>query len=159
MNGITRKKIYSKLSSRDGEYCKGCGKLSSEGQLVIDHRDNNNRNNNSSNIQLLCRSCNYLKNPRRPVDLCVRNSESLETEIQINRTKEPQFKRYVGQRVNEEGKVPEFDLINSGAEILDISPETTKRYLNKMCSSAGVYHKMVIGNTSVIKYKAEIPFL
>ena len=158
MNGITRKKLYSKLIFRDGEFCKGCGKLSFEGQLVIDHRNNNNSMNDLDNLQLLCRSCNYIKNPKRPVDECVSES-SLETEIQINRTKEPQFKEYVGQRVNEEEKVPEIDLINSGAELLHVSPVTTKRYLNKMCSSLGIYQKITVGNTVVVKYKEEIPFI
>ncbi len=84
MNGIMRKKLYRIIAERDGEYCKCCGKLPSEGQLVIDHRDNNEKNNDLANLQLLCRSCNYLKNPRRPVDECV--SENEISELQVNKT-------------------------------------------------------------------------
>jgi len=72
MNGTTRKKLYKMISNRDGEYCKGCSKLPSEGQLVVDHRDNNNSNNSLRNLQLLCRTCNFIKNQKRPVDKCVR---------------------------------------------------------------------------------------
>jgi len=75
MNGPTRKKLYTRIAERDGEFCQKCEKLSSEGQIIVDHIDNNNSNNSFENLQLLCRSCNYKKNPRRPVDECVSENE------------------------------------------------------------------------------------
>ena len=72
MNGKTRKKLYKLIAFRDGEFCKQCEKLPSQGQLVVDHIDDNNSNNSLDNLQLLCRACNYKKNARRPLDLCVR---------------------------------------------------------------------------------------
>jgi len=62
MNGVTRKKLFPLIATRDGEYCRCCGALPDERQLVIDHKDNDNSNNNLTNLQLLCRTCNYLKN-------------------------------------------------------------------------------------------------
>jgi len=157
MNGPTRKKLYNYLADKDGEYCRCCGALPSERQLVVDHRDNNNSNNTPTNWQLLCRSCNYLKNPR-PVDVCVSESEAQATELQVNRTKEPQFKRMLAQLINEKEYHEEKDLINSIAERLDLSPVTVKRYLDKVCSSHGVYQRYKERSSVVIGFKTEIQY-
>ena len=153
MNGPTRIKLYKTIVKRDGEYCRCCGALAEERQLVLDHKDNNNKNNNLLNLQFLCRSCNYLKNPRRPVDECVSEYESgSQTEIQISRTKEPEFRKFVFHELNEFGKVSENDVINAGAEDVGISPVTAKRYLDKMCSSRGICMRITNFKTTVIKY-------
>jgi len=157
MNGPTRKKVYEFLAKRDGEYCRGCGALPSERQLVVDHRDNNNSNNDPDNHQLLCRPCNALKNPR-PVDVCVSENGAQATEIQVNRTKEPQFKRILAQMINEKVYYEEKDLINSIAERLDLSPVTVKRYLDKTCSSHGIYQRYEERSSVVIGYKTEIQY-
>jgi len=161
MSGQARKKWYKFLVKRDGEFCKFCGKTPYEGQLVIDHKDNNNSNNDPKNWQLLCRRCNYIKNSKRPVVMCVNESESQDnmTELEINKTKEPQFKKYVAQRINENGSVQEKDLINSSAEVLSLSPMTTKRYLEKICSCEGIYKRVKVGSDYVIMYKDELNFV
>lgn len=144
------------LVRRDGEYCQKCGVSGRDRQLVLDHKNNNSRDNRPENFQLLCRPCNYLKNPRRPENLSVSMGEfDSPTEIQINLTKEPMFKKFVAQQINELTYVEESDLINSGAESLGLSPITTKRYLNKMCSTAGIYERAKIGSTIVIRYKRD----
>jgi len=160
MNGPTRKKLFQILVSRDGQFCKGCGALASEKPLVIDHRDNNNRNNDLSNLQILCRSCNYQKNPRRPVDMCVSEEESPDqSELEVSRTKEPSFRKFVCHQISEEKSIPEQELINSGSEYSGISPVTAKRYLNKMCSKVGIYQRRKIGRTVIVEYKIELDFL
>jgi len=160
MNGPTRKKFYDFLSNHNGEYCRCCGNLPTEGQLVIDHRDNNNENNSQDNLQLLCRRCNYLKNPRRPVDMCVSEEESPDqSEMEVSRTKEPSFRKFVCHQISEEKSIPEQELINSGSEYSGISPVTAKRYLNKMCSKVGIYQKRKIGRTVIVEYKMELDFL
>ena len=152
MNGTTRKKWYSYISNRDGEYCKCCGKLSSEGQLILDHIDNNPSNNSPENFQILCRACNFLKNPRRPLDLC----ENTESCLKTNRTKEPEFKAFVyAEMENAKSKetgfaISENYLVNSGAEKVGLSPVTTKRYLDKMCSRAGKLER-VFGHSVRVK--------
>jgi len=157
MNGPTRKKVYEFLAKRDGEYCRCCGALPSERQLVVDHRDNNNSNNDPDNHQLLCRSCNALKNPR-PVDVCVSENGAQATELQINRTKEPKFKKMLAQLINEKQYHEEKDLTNSIAERLDLSPVTVKRYLDKACSSQGVYQRYTEKSSIIIGYKTEIQY-
>ena len=160
MNSRQRHKAYSYLKTRFGAYCRGCQALESERELVIDHRDNNNFNNHSNNWQLLCRSCNYIKNPRlveRPLDVCGGGCDSLdrETEITINREKEPKFREYVKLRVTEEKQVPQQDLINGGAEYCGCSIKTTARWLAKMTSSQGELRKKKVGNVTMIILKEE----
>lgn len=135
MNGRTRKKFYELLIDRDGNHCNFCSVSEIERQLVIDHRDNDNSNNDMTNLQLLCRRCNYVKNSRGPVDTCERPKE---TEIQINRRQEPKFRKYVYGVLNERGNVKPKELIDSGAELCEISTTTVKRYLDKMCSKEGL---------------------
>ena len=158
LNGTTRMKLYSFIAKRDGEYCKCCKVLPYERQLVIDHKDNNNKNNNPENLQLLCRTCNYLKNPR-PENFSVSENIEInhESELETNRKKEPQFRKYVSHQINERSQVPLKELIYSGAEIHSISPATAERYLRKLTSSAGIFQTRLIGNTEVVEYKDELP--
>ena len=148
MNSRKRKTAYPYLKNMFGAYCRGCQALESERELVIDHIDNNNKNNNPSNWQFLCRSCNYIKNPRlkerEPLDVCVSVSKPFNTpsEIKINREKEPRFKTYAEEEVKSNVQVLEQELIYSGAEKLGLSPITADRYLKKMYSSAGTLQRM-----------------
>ena len=143
MNSRMRKTAYPYLKNMFGAYCRGCQALESERELVIDHIDNNNKNNNPTNWQFLCRSCNYIKNPRleerEPLDVCVGVSKPLDipSEIKINREREPLFRKYAEEEVKANVHVLEQELINSGAEKLGLSPRTTDRYLKKMYSSIG----------------------
>jgi hypothetical protein len=170
MNSRTRKKLYDFLCKRDGEYCKGCGKLPWEGQLVVDHKDNNNSNNSPENLQLLCRACNYMKNERRkdadePLDMCV---SSKNESIKINRSREPKFREFVYGNIDVDGSIDYDDAIYSGSEIIGVSPETTKRYLRKMCSRGGklkTFRHIPLGSSLLhtrpilaLKYKEEESF-
>ena len=143
MNSRMRNTAYPYLKNMFGPYCRGCQALESERGLVIDNIDNNNKNNNPSNWQFLCRSCNYIKNPRlkerEPLDVCVSVSGPFDipSEIKINRTKEPLFRKYAEEEVKANVHVLEQELINSGAEKYGLSPRTTDRYLKKMYSSIG----------------------
>lgn len=160
MNGPKRKKLYQLLVKRDGEFCKFCKITPDKKQLVVEHIDNDNSNNILENLQLLCRRCNYIKNPRRPV-VCEseRGDEEQDlTELQVSRTKKPQFKRYVAHQINEKEQVPERHLVNGGAEAIGLSSVTTKRYMNEMCSPDGLYDRKKIGNTAIIEYKADLSF-
>jgi len=159
MNGVTRKKLYRIISMRDGEYCSVCKITSIDAQLVIDHIDNNNSNNDLDNLQLLCRRHNYLKNPR-PLDDCVSDSnQEDESEINVNRSKEPLFRSFIYGELNEKGKVPLKDIINSGAEHVGISPVTAKRYLDKMLSERGLLRKTPGWTKIFIAYKENDPRL
>ena len=139
MNKIAR----GYLTNKFGAHCRWCQALESERKLEVDHTDNNNKNNNPSNWQYLCYSCNYIKNPRleerEPLDVCesVSGPFDIPSEIKINRTKEPLFRKYAEEEVKANVQVIEQELINSGAEKLEFSPVTANRYLKKMYSSAG----------------------
>ena len=156
MNGPTRKKLYTIIAERNGEYCRGCSALASERQLVLDHKDNNNDNNDPNNFQFLCRSCNYIKNPRRPVDMCVSESEDhVESEIERSDKKQPIFRKFVYHQLNERNYVPRKILRNAGAEYAEISTVTADRYLDKICSEIGLCEEFQVGKTIVIRYKRE----
>ena len=101
-----------------------------------------------------------MKNPRGgPVDKCVSENEAPDqSELEINRLKEPAFRKFIWQQLNEHGKTPEKDLINSGAEVLEISPVTAKRYLDKMCSSTGPLRRWKYVQTIVVYLKDELKF-
>lgn len=160
MNGITRKKIYSGLSQKYGESCQFCGRTSDVMQLVIDHIDNNNSNNSHDNLRLLCRRCNYIKNPRRPVDECVSENANEEmSELQTSQTKKPLFKRFVWHEIHELEEIPEKHILDSSAEELDISQVTAKRWLDAMCSSRGCLEKITRVRTKIIRMKKEITFI
>lgn len=145
-----RRVMYSHIAQRDGDFCKMCTIPASAKQLVIDHIDNNNTNNLLSNLQLLCRACNYRKNPRQPVATSVRSGS--ETVLRINQSKEPEFRKYVYEEVVRNGRYWSFKaLVNAGAEKIGISPVTAKRYLDKMCSDNGALEIRSGG----IKFKEE----
>jgi len=155
MNGYTRKKLYREVVERDGEFCRCCGALHHECSLVIDHRDNYNSNNSIGNLQLLCRKCNYMKNPR-PVDKCVSESkrgDSAKTELEQNQKNEWQFREYSYGRVEEQGEVPEKELVVDAAEAIDNSQVSNKRYLDKMCSVEGPFYRKRVGDTIMIKFR------
>jgi len=146
MNSRTRQISYEYLKLRDGEYCRICGVSDENKLLIVDHIDNDNSNNTPKNLQLLCRRCNYNKNPRQvkaePLDnvgVYTKPRLDISMEIRINREKEPLFREYVVTRVNTQGICDKNDLINGGAEKVGLSPKTTYKYLRKMCSSEGQF--------------------
>lgn len=139
MNGRDRDRFYPQVSKRDGEICKGCGKLPSEtkeGFLLIDHRDNNNSNNDLDNLQLLCRRCNYLKNPRGQRELSERAATP---EMKKGERMERFFRSWLFGIVTTNHKWLLEDVIDAGAEKTGGSTETIKRYIRKCVSSEGIY--------------------
>lgn len=160
MNSVLRKKFYKIIVERDGEYCRCCGALPHEHLLVIDHRDNNNSNNSSENLQLLCKSCNYRKNPR-PVDKCVREKENENqstSELEQSQKMEPQFRKYIIGRIEEQGEVSEKKIIVEAAEAIGNSQVSNKRYLEKMCSVEGPCYRKKVGDTVMVRLRQELNF-
>jgi hypothetical protein len=159
MNGRTRKKIYAILAARDGEECANprCGRIGLSKSLIVDHRDNNNSNNDPDNLQLLCRSCNTRKNPRgkakpktESVEIYVPHSSK---ELIKNEICEPIFREWIEKQVSKWKRLELKDAINSGAEVACVSPATTERYINKMCSTAGKFHVVMIDRMRYIEFK------
>ena len=85
--------------------------------------------------------------------------------ISINHEKESQFRKFVYESLDESQVIDYNELVNSGAEYFDISPETSKRYLKKMCSELGKLEKF-LGSTGFyrnsekpkwkVRYKEEV---
>lgn len=56
-----------------GEYCRGCGREVTKEeepdkqQGILDCIDNSGDHSTLTNLQLLCKSCNAIKNPRQPI--------------------------------------------------------------------------------------------
>lgn len=84
--------------------------------------------------------------------VCVKDKSTTD-EININSTKEPQFKKLLAKTINKEGYHEERDLVLSLACLLEVSPITIERYLGKVCSSAGIYEKVVTSKGTFIQYK------
>ena len=157
MNKDTHDKIYPLIVQRDGEICKMCGKLANEtkeGILLIDHKDNNNSNNTLNNLQFLCRSCNYWKNPEE--ELSEWDERVASPEMKKNEVMEKEFRRWIFGVVTEQGKLLLEEAVYAGAEIIEGSPESTKRYIKKMKSSAGIYEIVQLKDSKkYIRFKKE----
>ena len=164
MNKRMNIQVRAYLTAMYGAHCALCGVSESQKMLVVDHKDNNNSNNNPNNWQFLCYRCNYFKNPRlaertEPLEKCVCGgmneliSTDRESEISINREKEPLFRKYVEYTVKELGQVSQQDLINGGAEYCECSTKTTTRYLAKLTSPVGKYVKFKKDNRIMVCLK------
>lgn len=146
MNSTQRRFWYGQiLAKQGGEYCIMCCRnmedLRNDGEsskLCIDHRDNNNNHNHLDNMQFLCKSCNTKKNhPQTTVPF----NRVATPEMAAGKRYEKDFRRYVAGRFmeNENIGLEYSKLIASGAEKVQCSPETIKRYLSKMTSEEGMY--------------------
>lgn len=143
INKKTRKKLYKLLVERDSECCRNCKVPATEKQLVIDHKNNNSKDNRLENLQLLCRKCNYLKNPRKkPFDfVCVSVCDERDAppELKENRRMEPLFRQWLLKKMMENHPIRFDEAKNAGAEYVGCSSETTRKYLRTMTSSEGNY--------------------
>lgn len=158
----TRLWAYRFLCLRDGEQCTRCFNIpTTQNTLDIDHIDGDDWNNDPDNLQLLCRSCNVIKENKRragvapPSDQHVCEREGKEgkastrvsrdivnykegsTEMQANFLFELDFRKWLLGKIREQGGYPKTDAIASGAELVGCSPSTTARYLAKLTSREG----------------------
>ena len=140
----------------DSDYCHICGALSSEKKLVV-VKDVSRKNNKLNLRILLCIDCFHLKTFS---ELCASESEKIvekqveTTELRQSRKKENRFRRFVYEKLQKakDKRWEESDLINSGAEAVDISTTTAGRYLAKMCSSEGVLKREDDGENAFVGY-------
>lgn len=80
------------------------------------------------------------------------------SELQVSRNKEPIFREYVYSILDQGKYLSEKELVNSGAEVADISPVTAKRYLEKMCSGEGKCESYINESYQYkIRYKRQDP--
>lgn len=142
MNKKMRDYLYPLIVAKIyGEFCCECcadrWSLSTSGKddiLLIDHIDNNNANNQLHNLQLLCRSCNTIKNHPRTTEPTIRNAPP---EFLAGKRNYKLANKYVTGRLfdpKEHGAIVEADLIWDIAEYVDCSDTRARAYINKMCS-------------------------
>lgn len=163
LNSRELKAIKDFLISRDGANCKICGKEPSKVKLIIDHIDNDFRNNIPENLQLTCQSCNIKKNPPYKLKGDVDNfslSQSLslsdiETTCQNltsvplvtlenypiwkNIKSEPKFQSWLQREMTKKLTMDVKQVINDGANIAQCSSKTTASYLDKLVYETGPY--------------------
>lgn len=158
MNKETRDRLYPLIQAKQkGEYCVGCQRdafilatIGKNSDMVIDHIDNNNENNDINNLQFLCRGCNTLKNHWRKLPFI----EDLEDSPTYRRSKQNEFKfrNYTMGRLQEPGTnyfVHLDSLIADGAEYCQCSPQAVKNYIFKMTSPREGIFKIVIRQDSL----------
>ena len=145
---------YNSTHDETTSYCQLCGALPSE--KTISSVSTTDTSEVTKEL-ILCVSCESI---HRLSVLCVRESkktktnESFVTELQVNRRKESRFRLYTFQRMSESKtmRLQERDLINSGSEEIGISPITARRYLDKLCSGAGVLTRYDDGDNVHIEF-------
>ena len=139
MNKRQRDFWYPQIAKKQGgEYCVGCGKSikdTTEKLLLIDHIDNNNSNNILTNMQLLCRSCNRIKNPEKNEHFI----RPMTPEMIKNKKGEPKFRNWLFTKVSRDRFITWDEAVNAGAEYTRMSREAIRGYLLKVTSSEGIY--------------------
>ena len=143
ISGQTTKKLYQQLVERDGEVCSFCCNGTEIRQLVI-VKKNKSKEYKIENLELYCKRCNSFRKSAQSGDISV---SSEETSLSVNREKEPKFRKWVYKLLSKSKYVDRKILVNDGAEKFELSPTTTKRYLEKICSGVGLC-MMVIGNVT-----------
>ena len=181
----TRLWVYRYLVLRDGNKCQHCGKIPAAlnekptarkpAFLEIDHIDGNKRNDEPTNLQLLCKTCNVIKENKgragRESPSAMREREMREGQpatriarelvnymeeapatMQANFLYEMTFRQWLLDKIAKHGSFLKQDAIDAGAEVIGCSPVTTKRYLDKLTSAAGVLQETrdMIGGTYLI---------
>lgn len=151
MSGPRRKKAYEFLARRDGECCFIGGESGSKDTLVIDHADNDNRNNRLVNLHIICPSMNAVKNPRGRVrrklsSVCVseaalkmESAQPSSAEFKKNLQAEPDFRHWLFTEIWRKGRLPLEEVIDCGAALARCSQESIRRYLRKECSRVRIY--------------------
>ena len=131
-----------------GHFCRGCGVPVGKNrgtinpdtgkeypQGVIDCIDNSGNHRYLKNLQLLCRSCNMIKNPRREhISTNLEMSYSQKKNLKI----EPLFRAYVINKLADNGgQYSEDRLVKGGAEKYGFSKKTAGDYMDKLTSDEG----------------------
>lgn len=101
---------------------------------VIHHINGDDSLNELWNLDWLCRSCNKLKRLQKknlPVSTI---AYQISAAHKKNLEAEPKFRRWLmGKMLSNNGHYPERFVYKEGAFVCDISIETVRKYLEKLC--------------------------
>lgn len=142
--------------------------------FLLDHIDNNPHNNDPINHQLICRSCNAMKNPRgksrfhngkyiNRKRVRERGMRSVRAYADVDRVGkgpsyeqqrgmegERQFVDWVKKKISANGYWPLEDTINAGAQKVGMSIQATARWSKKLLSSEGAYATFTMPDGMVV---------
>lgn len=146
MNSDQRDKWWPLIVNKQHyEGCRGCGidlqknkpsEFDQRPQGIIDHIDNVSTHNILKNLQILCRSCNKIKNPSKTYEPPKILTQSEATNLRV----EDAWREWVMDKVLKNNGYEIEELINSGAELFKVSPDTIRyRYMAKITSMAGKF--------------------
>lgn len=159
MNSRNRRKNFQMIVEREGgAFCRIGGEPLTFETAVIDHWNNNNDDNRPSNLCLLCKSMNAVKNSRGrdkrhellspmcgKIDKTVLENERIRTnsiELMKNMQAEPDFRHWLFWKIVHDGKVFFEDALDAGAAFARCSQETIRRYIRKELSEIRPYMKI-----------------
>ncbi|MBI1804830.1 MAG: HNH endonuclease [Ignavibacteriae bacterium] len=171
-----------RCNNRDGRLFHNpqCKKTSDENSLLLDHIDNDPENNDPSNWQVLCRSCNTKKNgrgrskrgerARAKVDnshkmrLIEREGMSEETKPSSTEMKKSieyrtKYRSWIINKVFREERVTEQEAIDGGSEHVECSQQAARRYLQQLSSSEGILAVEVVQEVKYVILKPEFASL
>lgn len=149
-----RKKYYKKLCIRDTECCKICRRVPPNVYLEVDHIDGDKNNNpvDMSNYQLLCESCNRMKNPRgkgkrkQPKKIIsktgITSDREMGPELKLSKQYLVSFRQWLYGEMRKRGRMTAKEVIYEGAEVCNCAPYTIRTaYLPMVTSRAGLYRQ------------------
>lgn len=110
------------------DLCIRCGNAGEE----IHHINGDDTDNRIENLCLLCHGCNNLRKLQKK-NLPV-SRRDYTPEHKKNMVKEPLFRKWLeGKLLENNGHYSMDNVIDEGAFYTDVSTETIKRYLSKLC--------------------------
>ena len=155
--GPSRDLAINFLKERDGFKCRicnldwsTCSDIERKKSITIDHINGNYLDNSTTNLRLLCRSCNVKAWKEQRLNISSTLSKgTYERERKIIPTEEdgysankafvaePIFRRFIISMISKAGDIPlkHKDLLPAGAEYADINTTTAYKYLSKMKNS------------------------
>jgi len=141
------------VKKQGGSFCKGCGRIvfkDKEPKAILDHI-NNKFINTEENLQILCRSCNRIKNPRKKSNVNLPLTYSEMKNIKIEYKLRGWLLKELAER---EGSWDYWDAKASSAEKFHCSTETTRKYIDKLISSIGILD--LVDDYLIFKSDAEV---
>ena len=129
-----------------GEHCRGCGKMVAKNQKdatsdipigILDCIPNNGDHTKITNLQLLCKACNAIKNPKKTI---LENRETMTYSEQKNEKGKRKFRGFaINLLVDHNGAYEYEDMVAAGAEHCDLETVTIERYMKRLLSSLGIF--------------------
>ncbi len=131
------------LIERDGRFCNYCKTPLHllKHKIEVDHKNGNPYDNpkDGSNYQLLCKKCNNEQYHRQRHKQQIIEDRPYSPSMQTNARSEPKWSNWICNNTLEKGSTCKGEAIANGAYSAEVSPASTRRYLNKRLGENGLY--------------------